>query len=153
MRRISIAACSAVLVLSVNVQAGGLFDAFKESLEDVAKEVKKDVQYSVDQTLRNAFPALKTASEPEASPDGFSNENEVVVYGFESCPYCVKVENLLRDNRIPYKDMDVQKSKTAKRKFQKLGGGGVPVTVIGDQVIRGWSEAKIMALLKEQGFI
>ena len=151
MRRLTRVVCSAVLVLSANAQAGGLMDALKESLGNVAEEVKKDVQYSVDQTLRNAFPALKTASEPEASPDGFSNE--VVVYGFESCPYCVKVENLLKDNRIPYKDMDVQKSKTAKRKFQKLGGGGVPVTVIGDQVIRGWSEAKIMALLKEQGFI
>lgn len=49
--------------------------------------------------------------------------------------------------------MDVQKSKVAKRKFKELGGGGVPVTIIGDQTLRGWSEAKIMALLQQQGFI
>jgi len=126
-------------------------DALKKAAGEVAEEVKKDVKYTVDQTLRNSFPAIKVAGNAENAPEGF--DGEVVVFGFESCPWCAKVENLLRENRIPYKDMDVEKSKRAKKEFRKLGGGGVPVTVIGDQAIRGFSEEKILALLKQQGFM
>jgi len=151
MKRVSTIICSAALVLSVNVHAGGFMDALKKSVGEVAEDLKKDVQYTVDQTMRNAFPALKVAGEPEKTPAGF--KNEVVVFGFESCPYCVKVENLLKKHRIPYKDMDVQKSKVAKKKFQKIGGRGVPVTIIGEQKLSGWSEEKILALLKQQGFM
>lgn len=152
MKPFSILFCSIVLLFSFNAQAGGLFDAVKKIGAEVVEEVKQDVKYTVDQTLRNAFPAIKTAGNAENAPDGFSKD-EVLVYGFKSCPYCIKVENLLKDNRIPYIDKDVQKSKVAKKEFGKLGGGGVPVTVIGDQVIRGYSEAKITALLKEKGFL
>jgi len=125
-------------------------DTLKKAAGNVVEDVKKDVKYQVDQTLRNAFPAIKVAGKAENAPDGF--KDEVVVFGFESCPYCVKVENLLKENRIPYKDMDVEKSKRAKKEFKKFGGG-VPVTVIGDQAIRGFSEEKIMALLKQEGFL
>lgn len=126
-------------------------DSLKKAAGDVVEEVKQDVKYTVDQTLRNSFPAIKSAGNAEKAPEGF--KDEVLVFGFKSCPYCAKVEKLLQDNRIPYKDMDVEKSKKAKKEFGKLGGGGVPVTVIGGQAIRGFSEEKIMALLKQEGFL
>ena len=148
---VSITVSGLILIISFGVQAGSLFDSLKKAAGEVAEEVKKDVKYTVDQTLRNTFPAITVAGEAEKAPEGYSDE--ILVFGFKGCPWCVKVENLLRDNRVHYKDMDVEKSKHAKREFRKLGGGGVPVTVIGDQAIRGFSEEKIMALLKQQGFL
>ena len=150
MKRLSVIACACFFTLSFNVQAG-FFDSVKKAAGEIAQEVTKDVKYQVDQTMRNAFPAIKVATQAEDTPEGFGDE--ILVFGFESCPYCAKVEKMLRKHRIPYKEMDVVKSKSAKKAFRKLGGGGVPVTVIGDRTIRGFSEEKIMDILKEQGFI
>lgn len=152
MKRISTLVCCVVLVFSFTVQAGGFWDAVKKSAGEVAVEVKKDFQYTVDQTLRNTFPAFTGVGRSADTPAGFSNE-DVLLYGFKSCPYCGKVEKLLKDNRVHYIDKDVEQSKRAKKEWRKLGGKGVPVTVIGNQTMYGYSEEKIMALLKEQGFI
>ncbi len=149
---LAMSAVVALFLVSLSSHAGGLGSLLKESLNNVAGEVKESLEYSVDQALRNTFPALSKAGDAEDAPEGFNN-NEVLLFGFKSCPYCTKVEKLLRRNRVVYIDMDVQKSKKAKRKFREMGGRGVPVTVIGDKAIAGWSEEKIMDLLKEKGFI
>ncbi|MDE2439788.1 MAG: glutaredoxin family protein [Betaproteobacteria bacterium] len=48
---------------------------------------------------------------------------------------------------IHYTEYDIEKSLEALKEHHKLGGNGVPLIVVGDEVIRGWSEGALRLLL------
>ena len=72
----------------------------------------------------------------------------VQVFVTSWCPYCRQLEAYLKTNRIPYSRFDIEKNKDGARKYEELGGGGVPVVKIGDEVVRGFRLDKIKQLLR-----
>ena len=87
--------------------------------------------------------ARRTAEEAEA------DRAEVTVYVTEWCGYCRKTLALLRELDVPFEALDVEKDAAASREHLRLtrGRGSVPVTVIGDEVIHGFQEARLRELL------
>lgn len=78
-----------------------------------------------------------------------SLKKKVVVYSTEYCPWCKKTKEFLRENKIPFKEVDVGASEKAAREMvKKSKQQGVPVTLVKDTVIIGFDEA---ALRKELG--
>ncbi|AKI97659.1 glutaredoxin family protein [Kosmotoga pacifica] len=73
---------------------------------------------------------------------------KVTVYSTPSCPWCRKVKQYFKSLGIPFKDVDVSKDpRKAEEMYRKSGQMGVPVVVIGNQVIVGFDKAKIDRIL------
>lgn len=77
-----------------------------------------------------------------------SSRQEIIVLVTESCPFCRSLEKLLKSKNIQYTRYDIEKSKEGERMYNELGGGGVPITKIGTQIIKGYDPAVILSYLE-----
>lgn len=69
---------------------------------------------------------------------------KVTVYSTQSCPYCVMVKDYLKEKNIEFEDIDVGKDREKAREMvEKSGQMGVPVVIIGDDVIVGFNRPRI----------
>jgi glutaredoxin-like YruB-family protein len=80
---------------------------------------------------------------PGVSADGA----KVVIYSTDWCGYCRKAKAFFREQGIAYVDYDIEKDAEARREFERLEGRGVPLIVIGNEVIRGYDEQAILPAL------
>ncbi len=100
-----------------------------------AKEIKLEI---------NSVSTPKISNNP--NPTGTSKK--VVIYTTDWCGYCKKAKKFMRKNRIAFTEYDIEKSARGKREYQRLNGHGVPLIVVGDKTLSGFSPASLMALLK-----
>ncbi|NCF34801.1 MAG: DUF4124 domain-containing protein [Gammaproteobacteria bacterium] len=70
---------------------------------------------------------------------GRQKSKSVAMYSTSWCGYCKKAARHFRKNNIPFTEHDIEKSETAAREYKKLRGRGVPVILIGDQRMNGFS--------------
>jgi glutaredoxin len=63
----------------------------------------------------------------------------VILYATEWCGYCKKTRAFFAENGIRYVEHDIEKSSEARDEHRRLGGNGVPLIVVGDEVIKGYS--------------
>ena len=73
---------------------------------------------------------------PIVVPTGF----QAVLYGTEWCSYCARTRKFFRQNNIPFREYDIEKSSEGNAQYEQLGGNGVPVVLINNQVIHGYDE-------------
>lgn len=64
---------------------------------------------------------------------------EVVILTTQWCGYCAELRNYLTHNGIPHRELDVEGSWRGYWAFRATRARGVPVTVIGDQVVYGYA--------------
>lgn len=88
---------------------------------------------------------LAPAAQPQLAVD--VSQPEVVLYATEWCGYCKATRRLFETNGIRYIEHDIEKDPTALLRHQKLGGSGVPLIVVGDEVVDGFNEARLRKLL------
>lgn len=74
-------------------------------------------------------------------PAAAKASKQVVMYGTSWCTYCAKARRYFQTNNIPFQDWDIEASETARSEYDALNGKGVPLIVVGDDVMRGFSEA------------
>ena len=72
----------------------------------------------------------------------------VTLYGTEWCGYCTRTKKFLDAKGIPFIELDIEKSAEASAEFYRLGGRGVPVVTVGDQVIHGYNLRGVRAALE-----
>ena len=73
---------------------------------------------------------------------------KVTVYSTQSCHYCKEVKDFLDKYNISYTSIDVGSDATKRREMiEKSNQMGVPVTVIGEEVIVGFKKDKMLQLL------
>jgi glutaredoxin len=75
-------------------------------------------------------------------------EPPVVMYSTNWCPYCAKARAYFRRCGIGYIEYDVEASAQNLAQFKALNGRGVPLIMIGDQRLEGFSAQAFEALLK-----
>jgi glutaredoxin len=63
--------------------------------------------------------------------------SSVVILTTSWCGYCRSLREHLTKLNVPYVDLDVENTTEGRYAYMALRGTGVPMTVIGDQVIRG----------------
>lgn len=73
---------------------------------------------------------------------------EVVLYATAWCGYCAKTRRLFKQLRVEFTEYDIEKDASANARFQQLGGRGVPLILIGKDVVRGFDEDEILILLE-----
>jgi glutaredoxin len=69
-----------------------------------------------------------------------AGQPEVILYATEWCGYCKKTRAFFAANGIRYVEHDIEKNSAARDEHRRLGGNGVPLIVVGDEVIKGYSE-------------
>lgn len=74
---------------------------------------------------------------------------KVVLYGTDWCAYCAKTRAYFKENKIEFVDLDIEKSPAAKQAHEALGGGGVPVVLIGNRKIQGFNTRALEVALKK----
>lgn len=79
-------------------------------------------------------------------PPDFSH-GQVVLYATDWCPYCEKTRALLATKGIHYKEMNIETSEEARSQYQRLAANGVPVLLVAGEVVRGYHQQRMEALL------
>lgn len=72
----------------------------------------------------------------------------VTMFSTTWCGYCKKARAYFRSKGIPFTDIDVEKSDDGRRRYKELGGGGVPIILVGNRMMQGFSEEAFEALRK-----
>lgn len=75
--------------------------------------------------------------------------NQITVYTTNTCPYCVMMKNFLKDQGLPFKEVNVQRDPiAANRLVAATGHLGVPQTEINGQWVLGFDPEKVMRFVK-----
>jgi glutaredoxin 3 len=73
---------------------------------------------------------------------------QVTVYSTPTCPFCKQVKAFLEEHAVSYTDADVSTNQAlAEEMIQKTGQMGVPVVMIGEEMVIGFDEIRLKELL------
>lgn len=75
----------------------------------------------------------------------------VVIYTTQRCGYCVRAKQHLAQRGIDYDERDVERSAEHRKEFRALGGNGVPLIRVGDQVMKGYRKSNLDKMLATAG--
>jgi glutaredoxin len=77
---------------------------------------------------------------------------KVVIYTTSRCGYCKKAKAWFSSKGVAYTEYDVESSNKGRRDYKKLGGRGVPIILVGEQRLNGFSEGRLGAALRKAGY-
>ena len=110
-----------------------------------ADQVKIKVRSITGPATVSALPAA--AKKPASS----AGKERVRMYTTAWCGYCKKAKAHLAAKRVPYDEVDVEASETARNEFTQIGGRGVPVILVGSQRMDGFDAVRLDAMLANAG--
>ena len=64
-----------------------------------------------------------------------------------TCPACRSAKEYFARKGVPYEERDVNGSPATMQEFQRLGGRGVPLILVGDEKMEGFSAQRLDQLL------
>ena len=80
------------------------------------------------------------------------HQPRVLVFTTQTCPWCVRVKQYLRERQVQFKEIDVSRNASAARDLvRKTGQTGVPVVEIDGKPIVGFDRGKIDKLFGLDG--
>lgn len=104
-------------------------------------------------SLLNAGTSTETSSKQNiASTEKIKRihpDYDVVLFATSWCGYCKKTRLYFKKHGVRYFEFDVEKSKWGKQLFDERGGSGFPLTVIGNDIIKGYSTSAFERSLKK----
>ncbi|MCX6757301.1 MAG: glutaredoxin family protein [Candidatus Nomurabacteria bacterium] len=72
----------------------------------------------------------------------------VTIYSTPSCHFCHMAKDFFKENNVAYTEYDVAADKEKRSELiDKSGQMGVPVIIIGDDLVVGFNKPKIAELL------
>lgn len=74
----------------------------------------------------------------------------VTIYTTQGCPHCERAKSYFADHGIAYTEYDIDVSRAARQEFLRLGGIGVPLIMVGDKKLHGFSAARFARLYAER---
>jgi glutaredoxin len=104
--------------------------------------------------MRNAIVALGFAlvACTVQAQQGPAGQAPIRMYATSWCPYCAQARAYFARNGIAYTEFDIEKSQAGRAEFRSLGGRGIPVILVGDQRMDGFSEQRLAQMLKAAGY-
>jgi glutaredoxin len=99
----------------------------------------------------NSYSGTPTVSGTTSASAG-GTRPEIKLYSTDWCGYCKQARAYLAANRIRYTELDVEKVPAARAEYQRMGARGVPVILVGEQRMNGYSEDRLAAMLKAAGY-
>lgn len=71
----------------------------------------------------------------------------VVLLSTSTCGYCKKLRADLSEWGVDYVDVDVESDQNGQRLYDLVNGRGVPILLIGDDIVHGYSPSRSHGLL------
>jgi glutaredoxin-like protein NrdH len=71
---------------------------------------------------------------------------KVIVYTTNDCVECTFVKKVLTENGIPFDLRNIAKNEVYQKEVERFGFLGVPVTVVGDRAVKGFTPELIELL-------
>lgn len=72
---------------------------------------------------------------------------KIVIYSTPTCPYCQAAKEFLKENNVPFEDIDVSKDAAkAQEMVVKSGQMGVPVIDVEGEIIVGFNKPRLAEL-------
>ncbi|MCU7807750.1 MAG: glutaredoxin family protein [Candidatus Thiodiazotropha sp. (ex Semelilucina semeliformis)] len=142
-----------ILLLVSPAYALDLGGMFENAVRSASEKMVEGAVDSTSQAIQDAFPSLPEGVVSIDKSQVMKTGDDVVMYETDSCGYCVKARRFFKKNNVSYTSRNVAKSSSAKKEFKKLGGRGVPVILVKDQKLTGWSESKLRRMLKDAGYL
>ena len=93
----------------------------------------------------NTFQGVSTEDLPAWAGDS-SGDRQVVIYTAQWCGVCKQATRHFRDAGIPYREYDIEQSDKGRRDFRRMQARGVPVILVGDRRMNGFSRQRFHAL-------
>jgi len=95
---------------------------------------------------------INTYSAVKVTPlvERLGRDNKVVIYTTSWCRICKQAKKHFRKNNIAYVAYDVEKSRTGKRDYKLLRGKAVPIIIVGDKRMNGFTAPRFDRLYKKQ---
>lgn len=90
-------------------------------------------------TANNRLP-IRTYSNTSNAGTRNNTDKKLVMYATSWCGYCKKARKYFRNHRIAYTEYDIEKNIQAKAEYQQLGAPGVPLLLMGQKSMVGFSE-------------
>lgn len=100
----------------------------------------------------NTYKSVEEGYSPEWFYKGKkrSSRQQVVMYSAEWCGVCDKAKSYFKKNQIPFRELDIDKSKEARAGFDKLNGKGVPIILVGKKRMNGFSPARFEKMYRDE---
>jgi len=142
----------AFLSLAVTFGSAGMAEVFKVRGPD-GKVTYTDNRSNGSSDAQIEVVKIDSYSGPaEVSPvEGSPALRKVTIFTTEWCGVCRKAKSYMASHGIAYDEFDIEKSRSARAKFDRLGGRGVPVILIGKEKMVGFSPADFEAMLDDAG--
>ena len=114
----------AIVFLPANIAVGSssVLDSGKSS-QEIAEEILRGAR---DRYVSDQQKKLKEI-------------NNVVMYSTSWCGYCRQARRYFKSKDIKYVERNIERSRLAKRAYDRLGGNGVPLIVVGANKMSGFS--------------
>ena len=135
----------------VSVNHAGFLDKMKDkAIKKAKQQTEANLENEMDKKIEELIPSFENPEAPQkdsnfqVKPDA----GVVAIYTTQSCPYCKKAINWLNDNKVNYKEYDVSNHPKGKLDYKILGGRGVPLVLVGDERMNGFSAGNLQAMIK-----
>jgi len=79
----------------------------------------------------------------DCTPEIIAGKPDVIMLGAWWCSYCYKAKRYFQANKIDYCEYDVESTEIGKKLYREHGSGAVPMMLIGQYQIEGYSEQQI----------
>jgi glutaredoxin len=135
-------------VVILLVPAGGVDADMHRYTDDSGRTHIVDSLEKIPEKYRKRVKSTQTPASPARARPAIAPRVEIFVTSW--CGYCRKLESFLKSKKIRYSRYDIEKSSSARKRYEGLGGMGVPVVKIGSDVIRGYSPEAILRALKKK---
>jgi glutaredoxin len=120
-------------------------------------KVQSEIYTWVDEQGRKHFgnrpPPEQNVKKLNVRPNVVSNpnrpantKNTIVMYGASWCGVCKRARRYFKENNIPFKEYDIERSRKGRQEYNKLNGNGVPLIMIGNKRLEGFSPERFQAL-------
>lgn len=116
------------------------------------KLINQMVGVRTEQTYRKALetalaPAVTTAAGTRNAQTG-PTKHSVTVFSTPTCSWCARLKTYLREQHVPFKDVDVSRDATAAQEMVRRSGQmGVPQAWIDGKVVVGFDRKRVDTLL------
>jgi len=91
--------------------------------------------------------SLESASEIQNQDTVSVTGGAVKIYTATWCTWCERAKTYMRSKGIAFNEYDVENSVTGRLEYKRLNGKGVPIILVGDQRMNGFSPDRLDQML------
>lgn len=91
---------------------------------------------------------LQSFAGPVQVSQAMGADSGVTIYTTEWCGVCKRAKAFFKQNGVPFREWDVEKSDYGETRFRQLGGSGVPLITVGSEKMMGFDANRFMEAWK-----